>query len=866
LQQSIPAGTILGEYVISAPLGAGGMGEVYRARDPRLDRDVAVKVLPKSLSADPDRLRRFDQEARAAAALNHPNILAVYQMGTYEGMPYLVSELLEGETVREHLKRARMPLHKAIAFGIQIAQGLAAAHDKGIVHRDIKPENLFITKDGRAKILDFGLARLSQPRAAAAQSDQTLTLKTDPGILLGTVGYMSPEQVRGEPADNRSDIFAFGVVLYEMVTGKQTFHKGSSVETMSAILNEEPSSISQLAADTPFALQKVVHRCLEKAPQQRFQSASDLAFALESIENNAAVIAASASKRLRVAITAAALVIALGVALLAFLGTRTAPVPLVSSYLQLTHDGAQKNLLGTDGSRLYLGSASSAVQGVAVIPVSGGEPRTLSLTDSPNMFPLSLSPDGSEILLVNAVGVPPRGPLWSVPVLGGSPRRLGDAIGIDGSWSRDGSKLAYCDGNDLYAAEGDGSHSRKLVSMKSIIARPAWSPDGARIRFDTLSDPGSIVGERASWEISANGTDLHRLFAGQQNSSDECCGQWTADGKYFVFQSLGQIWALPEKERFSFSTPTPIQLTSSPMSLYGPLPSKDGKKLFVVGRTYRGELMRLDLKSSNFSPFLAGISAEYPAFSKDGQWVAYTTYPEGNIWRSRVDGTARVQLTFSPLYGVMPRWSPDGKRIIFFKFADGNKPARMYEIPAEGGSPRELLPDDPHNHLDPNFSPDGSKIVFGGDLNDVTAADNAAGIRVLDLATNQISTLPDSQRLFSPRWSPDGNSIAALTSDSSAIVVFDLNSKKWRELTRGSLGWLSWSKDGQYIFSLDFEGKGGVLRIRLNDGKKEKVVALDKFVTTGRYGGSLALAPDDSPLLLRDEGTQDVYALDWKTP
>ena len=280
----LTSGTKLGPYEIVSPLGAGGMGEVYRARDPQLGRDVAIKILPPFLSRDPERLRRFEQEARAAAALNHPNILAVYQMGTHDGAPYLVSELLEGSTLREHLLRVPMPLRKVIDYGIQIAHGLAAAHEKGIVHRDLKPENLFVTEDGRIKILDFGLAKLIQPQPSGP-STPTLTGGTESGIVLGTVGYMSPEQVRGQSADDRADLFAFGAILYEMLTGRSAFHKSTSAETMSAILNEEPPVISQAVPKTPPSLQKVLQRCLEKSPQQRFHSASDLAFALEALSD-----------------------------------------------------------------------------------------------------------------------------------------------------------------------------------------------------------------------------------------------------------------------------------------------------------------------------------------------------------------------------------------------------------------------------------------------------------------------------------------------------------------------------------------------------------------------------------------------------
>src|SRR5215472_9719808 len=241
----LAAGTILGQYEIRSPLGAGGMGEVYRAHDKRLDRDVAIKVLPENLTSDADRLRRFEQEARATAALNHPNILAIFEMDTHGNVSYLVEELLEGKTLRERLRRGPIPLRKAIEYAVQIAHGLAAAHDRGIVHRDLKPENLFLTKDGRMKILDFGLARLS-PTKDASGLEATQPLGTEPGMVMGTAGYMSPEQVRGKPADHRSDIFALGTILYEMVTGKQTFRKPTSAETMTAILNEDPPSISQM--------------------------------------------------------------------------------------------------------------------------------------------------------------------------------------------------------------------------------------------------------------------------------------------------------------------------------------------------------------------------------------------------------------------------------------------------------------------------------------------------------------------------------------------------------------------------------------------------------------------------------------------
>ena len=283
----LAAGSRLNSYEIIAPLGAGGMGEVYRARDTSLKRDVAIKVVRDSWSRDPDRLRRFELEAQATAALNHPNIVSIFHVGEYNGSPYIVTELLQGETLRDHLRRGPMRLRETCDFAVDMARGLAAAHDAGIVHRDLKPENLFLTKDGRLKILDFGLAKLTQTQAANYDATTAMIQhQTDPGHVVGTVGYMAPEQVRGGPVDARSDIFAFGVILYEMLTGERAFEKDTPAETMSAILNEDPPPVSQTAQSVPASMQKIVSRCLEKKPEKRFQHASDLGFALETLSDS----------------------------------------------------------------------------------------------------------------------------------------------------------------------------------------------------------------------------------------------------------------------------------------------------------------------------------------------------------------------------------------------------------------------------------------------------------------------------------------------------------------------------------------------------------------------------------------------------
>ena len=285
---NIAAGTRLGRYEIRSKIGEGGMGEVYRAYDPKVNREVAIKILPASLSTDKDRLARFEQEAQAAGGLNHPNILIIHHVDTHDGAPYIVSELLEGETLRERMGGVALPQRKAIDYALQMVHGLAAAHEKGIVHRDLKPENIFITKDGRVKILDFGLAKLTGADNGQSQTEvPTRRVNTDAGVVMGTIGYMSPEQVRGKPADHRSDIFSFGAVLYEMLSGRRAFRGESTADTISAILREDPPELSSTNRGINPALERVVNHCLEKSPEERFNSARDLAFAIEALSGSA---------------------------------------------------------------------------------------------------------------------------------------------------------------------------------------------------------------------------------------------------------------------------------------------------------------------------------------------------------------------------------------------------------------------------------------------------------------------------------------------------------------------------------------------------------------------------------------------------
>jgi len=873
---ALSPGTKLADYEVKSLLGSGGMGEVYRARDARLGRDVAIKVLPSALSADSERLRRFEQEARAAATLNHPNILAVFQMGTYEGAPYLVSELLEGETLRELLKRGRLVVRKVIDYGVHIARGLAAAHEKGIVHRDLKPENLFVTKDGRVKILDFGLAKLMQRQPGSEPGAPTMSAQTEPGVVMGTAGYMSPEQVRGQAADYRTDIFSFGAILYEMLTGKRAFQKPTSAETMSSILNEDPASISAVTANLSPALQRVVHRCLEKSPEQRFQSASDLAFALDALDESsgsaAALVRQGNRKLSKLWAVGGTTVAALAVALGFFLFLQPSPIKLGRG-TQITNDGRPKKIrsnsfpsLVTDGARLYFNELLSGKVVIAQVATVGGETGVIPTT-LPFPRPLDISPRGSELLITSGDDYTDN-PLWILPLPAGSPRRLGDVYADGASWSPDGQHIAYNKGmSELYIVNADGTGNRRLFSAPDVSPsrssrRVTFSPDGKRLRFD-LSD--RQIDRSAFWEVNADGSNPHQVLAEDWNDAAfKCCQRWMPDARYLLFQSYrateSNLWALPDcRHSWFLCKPQPFRLTNGPLLYSSPLPNKDAARIFAVGEQKRAELVRYDARSGQYSLFLSGISGGHVSFSFDGQWVAWVSYPENTLWCGKADGSERHQLTFPPLLVVQPRWSRDGKRIAFTALQPG-QPWRIYMVPRDGGAVEPMLVEQ-RSQLGPAWAPDGTSIAFGR----VFTRDNSLAINFFDLKSGKVSELSGSQDLVMPNGSPDGRYLTAATMDSHHIKLFDYGTGKWSNIVRtfADVGEGLFSHDSKYFYFED-AGDATIYRASVPDLKIQRVANFRDLrrPSLPYWQPWFGLAPDDSLLAMRDLRTQEIYSFD----
>jgi Tol biopolymer transport system component len=558
--------------------------------------------------------------------------------------------------------------------------------------------------------------------------------------------------------------------------------------------------------------------------------------------------------------------LAAGIVALGFWFLAPLPAPKVLSYTALTHDRARKNdPLVTDGSRLYFAMPKKTGWTIAEVSASGGETAAID-SHFDDIQLADISPNGSE-LLIGQFHLPTDVPIYILPLPAGLPRRVGGILAHDASWSPNGQQIVYAHGNELFLAKPDGSDSRRLVTLTGRAGWPRWAPDGKVLRF-TVED--SKTGSLSLWEVAFDGTGLRPLLPGWSSSPAECCGNWTPSGNYFVFQSehvanTNTLWAIREKGGFLRKhNPEPIQLTTGQSDMFSPVPSRDGKKLFAIQGAPLGELVRYDAKSQQFVPYFSGISAVKLEFSKDWQWVAYISYPDGILWRSKMDETERLQLTPPTMDVAWAQWSPDGKEIAFGGAMPG-KPFHVYIVSADGGTLEEVTHGE-RNEVLPSWSLDGSSLFFGNMPPDTGVPPSA--IYHLNLKSHQLTTVSGSEGMWFPRLSPDNDYIAALT-NINHLMLFDVKAQKWTELTHTAAYYPAWSHDGKYVcFSSAAEGEPVFYRVQIKDQRLERVASLKevKRATHGGPGSWTGLALDDSPLALRDISTYEIYALDWQLP
>jgi DNA-binding winged helix-turn-helix (wHTH) protein/Tol biopolymer transport system component len=520
-------------------------------------------------------------------------------------------------------------------------------------------------------------------------------------------------------------------------------------------------------------------------------------------------------------------------------------LPTVAGYTQITHDGVEKSLIGMGGNSLFFKKDQETLR----LDLADGAEQTIRTAGQGT---LNVSADGKALLWQTPFSAPVvESQLWRLPISGEAPRALSKAIGHDGAWSRNGKTLVYAHGTTLYLADGNGDHVRQIADLPGIARHFSWSPDDRLMRFDLL-DKNSV--SKTLWQIDMTDYKIRPLLDRRDGFSDACCGHWTADGAYFVFESGGQIWALDEEHPDNRA----VQLTFSPMRLSTPIPGANSQQLFAVGKVLRGELLQYDPAGQKWIPFLHGISAEYVDVSPDEKWVAYVSFPQGVLWRSKLDGTERLALSAAPMHAFGPRWSRDGKKIVFSDRGSG-RPSKLYVVNSDGDGLHELLSEDNESKVDGTLTPDGKKIIFG---NDFTSARPA--LHVLNLETKTREDVPGSAGLFSPRLSPSGRYLVALPVDCQKLLVYDFHKKGWTTLAEGNFTSPDWSPDENFVYGGGSDkGRPAVVRIRVADRTMERVVYASGFQSTGSIGFWFGLGPGQSVIALHDTGIKDIYSLNW---
>ena len=841
---SLSTGTNLGPYEIISPLGAGGMGEVYRARDTRLGRAVAVKVLPASVSQDADRLRRFELEAQSTSELNHPNILTVFDVGKHDGTSYIVSELLEGETLREHMEGAALSARKATDYAQQIARGLAAAHERGVVHRDLKPENIFVTTDGRIKILDFGLAKLRVRADASEPQTDVLTRKldTDPGTVMGTVGYMSPEQAAGRAADHRSDIFSLGAVLYEMLTGKRAFRSDTAVETLNAILKEDPPEFSTATSRTLSpALERVVWHCLEKKPERRFQSAGDVAFALEALSGSAvsaqtettALALPPARARWRgwlpwLAAGFFALLAALALVLPYF---RSAPARqnVVRSMIPVPENAHllyfNQMAVSPDGQRLaFVAISASGVNSLWLRPLGAASAQALAGTEEASL-PF-WSPDSRFI------GFFADGKLKKIDATGGPPQTLCDAPnGRGGTWNRDGVIVFAPDANSgLYRVSATGGERAPLPFDKSrkeqFLHFPYFLPDGRHFIY------------RAGVTAPYARDEVNGIYAGSLDSSEyklilRADTYAVYASGHLLFWRDGSLMAQPfDAQSLQLSgeaVPVAEQVqmnllevkASFSVSENGFLVFQSGSALGTVNQLFWFDRDGKRQTKGGEPPFGGG-----PRLSPDGQRIVARLFDfqigSTDLWLYDSALTRKTRFTFDPAFESSPVWSPDGRSIAFSSNRKTRLAYDIYQKDASGARDEELLYESDEVKRPSSWSADGRFLAYAR----LDGPGRKGDIWILPL-TGERKPVPFIQTpQFDEnhaQFSPDGRFVAydsdELGKRQVYVTAFPGPGGKQQVSTGGGEDPV-WRRDGKELFFLS-EGKLMVAEVTTNGSTLE---------------------------------------------
>lgn len=809
-------GAKIGHYEIRSKIGEGGMGEVYRARDTRLDREVAIKILPKNYSTDQSRLKRFEQEARATSALNHPNILTVFDIGTYEGAPFIVSELLAGQELREQLKDGPLTQRSAIDFAQQITQGLAAAHNKGITHRDLKPENLFVTTDGRLKILDFGLAKL-RPQRNEPISSEVATAKqiTDPGTVMGTVGYMSPEQVRGQDADYRSDIFSFGSILYEMLTSERAFHRETMAETMTAILKEEPPDLSEINDKINPALIRIVCRCLEKNPERRFQSASDLGFAIEAstaissgsqIKPEISSIATDAGSRRRTWPLAAAIIVGLlVVASVGFLigrswfrtstssPVRRVTIPLstplaMAKYCPLGI-GRRAIAISPDGSSLVFAGEQNGKSQLFIRPLDSFDARPILGTEG--AYAPFFSPDGQSIAFFAS------NTLQKTSLSGGQPVKLAEARNSQGgTWANNTIVFADAEGTRLVSIPASGGEP-KTVGTLALLKQPDWGfgnpeflPDGETVLLTVWRSANPDNYRLAAFSLKAGklqilldgGIDAHYLTTG-----------------HLVYSRGATLMAVPFDVGTARTTGSGVTLVDGVRSEeWGTVQysvSRDGTLVYVSGGpAWIGKLVWADKNGSTTAIDAPPRAYLNPSLSPDGQRVALEiSEATRDIHLLNFARGGLVRFT-NVAANICPHWSADGTHVTFARQTENGFDTVSKAI--DSGAETILMHRD--NGEIQTFSPDDRSILY---MHVAPETSLDLWVRVGDEQPQPWLMTKFSELLAS--YSPDGKYIAYSSDESGQYEIYvrpaSGEGAKWQISTEGGEEPL-WSRDGHQLF------------------------------------------------------------------